>query len=58
MGCGFVLIRGNLGFQVGILGAKEDGGSGAFPIDWSYWLDCFLSRLFILLVNLEPTTTT
>ncbi|KAG0602531.1 hypothetical protein M758_10G020700 [Ceratodon purpureus] len=44
--------------SVGVVGAKEDGGSGALPIDWSKWLDNFLSRLFILLVNLEPSTTT
>lgn len=44
--------------SVGVIGAKEDGGSGALPIDWSKWLDDFLSRLFVLLVNLEPSTTT
>lgn len=43
--------------SVGVIGAKEDGGSGALPIDWTKWLDDFLSRLFVLLVNLEPSTT-
>lgn len=53
-----LILTKNHGTQVGVVGAKEDGGSGALPIDWSKWLDNFLSRLFILLVNLEPSTTT
>ncbi len=43
--------------QVGVLGAKEDGVSGALAFDWSKWIDEFLSRIFVLLVNLEPSIT-
>jgi hypothetical protein len=43
--------------QVGVLGAKEDGASGALAFDWSKWIDEFLSRIFVLLVNLEPSIT-
>jgi len=51
------LRRSDGNFQVGVIGAKEDGGNGALPIDWTKWLDDFLCRLFVLLVNLEPSTT-
>jgi proteasome activator subunit 4 len=44
--------------SVGVLGAKEDGASGALAFDWSKWIDEFLSRIFVLLVNLEPSITT
>ncbi|CAM6088632.1 unnamed protein product [Calypogeia fissa] len=42
--------------NVGIVGDLADGGSLALPIDWSQWLDEFLSRLFVLLVHLEPSS--
>jgi hypothetical protein len=42
--------------QVGVLGDESDGGSTALPLDWSQWLNEFLSRLFTLLVHLEPSS--
>ncbi|BBN11909.1 proteasome activator subunit 4 [Marchantia polymorpha subsp. ruderalis] len=41
--------------NVGVVGDVADGGSLVLPIDWSEWLDEFLSRLFTLLVHLEPS---
>lgn len=57
LSCNVILKRIDGNFQVGVIGAKEDGGSGALPIDWTKWLDDFLSRLFVLLINLEPSTS-
>ncbi|KAL2630922.1 hypothetical protein R1flu_015608 [Riccia fluitans] len=41
--------------NVGVVGDVADGGTLVLPIDWSQWLDEFLSRLFMLLVHLEPS---
>ncbi|CAK9879125.1 unnamed protein product [Sphagnum jensenii] len=42
--------------SVGVLGDQSDGGSDVLPIDWSDWLNEFLSHLFTLLVHLEPSS--
>jgi len=42
--------------QIGVLGDESDGGSAVLPLDWSQWLNEFLSRLFTLLVHLEPSS--
>lgn len=39
--------------QVGVIGVKEDGGSGVLFIDWFKWLDDFLFCFFVFFVNLE-----
>lgn len=39
-----------------VLGGSEEGGNVLLPMDWSLWLDEFLSRFFVLLVHLEPST--
>ncbi|KAL3680307.1 hypothetical protein R1sor_023263 [Riccia sorocarpa] len=41
--------------NIGVVGDVADGGSLLLPIDWSQWLDEFLSRLFMLFVHLEPS---
>jgi len=41
---------------VGVLGDQSDGGSDVLPIDWSDWLNEFLSHLFTLLVHLESSS--
>ncbi|KAL2644724.1 hypothetical protein R1flu_012311 [Riccia fluitans] len=42
--------------SITVLGSKDSGPGGTFPVDWGEWVDMFLSRLFVLLVNLEPST--
>jgi proteasome activator subunit 4 len=42
--------------SIGVLGDESDGGSTVLPLDWSQWLNEFLSRLFTLLVHLEPSS--
>nr|PNR33085.1 hypothetical protein PHYPA_025028 [Physcomitrium patens] len=41
--------------SIGALGDESDGGSTALSLDWSQWLNEFLSRLFTLLMHLEPS---
>ncbi|KAL3697923.1 hypothetical protein R1sor_011999 [Riccia sorocarpa] len=42
--------------SITVLGSKDSGPGGTFPVDWGDWVDMFLSRLFVLLVNLEPSS--
>lgn len=39
--------------SVGLIGNRADGGSTSLPLDWSVWLDEFLSRILALLSHLE-----
>ncbi|XP_024522024.1 proteasome activator subunit 4 [Selaginella moellendorffii] len=44
--------------NVGSIGEITDGGSSVLSMDWSQWLDEFLSRLFVLLRHVESGTHT
>lgn len=41
--------------SLGRVGNGDEGSSSLLSVDWSQWLDDFLSRLFTLLLHLEPS---